>query len=357
MVGNSLIKRHKTRVVKVGDVAIGGNNPVAIQSMTKSDTRDVKNVVREIKELEEAGCEIIRVAVKDTEAASAIKKIKSKISIPLVADIHFSPRLAIEAIKSGADKIRLNPGNIKDKADLKNIIALAKKRKVPIRIGVNSGSVNRNLSKTNDEIDCFIKSIKAYIKIFEDADFYDIIISAKSSDVSITIASYRAISKICGYPLHLGITASGPSNEGIVKSAIGIGALLNEGIGDTIRVSLTDKSLNEVIAAKNILKALKLRNFGPEILSCPTCGRCEVDLVNIVNKFSDKLRLDKTINKKNCKIAVMGCIVNGPGEAKSADIGIAAGCGSGVLFKKGKLLKKVKESDFVNVLLKELEKI
>lgn len=354
---NSLINRRITRVVKIGPLKIGGGKPIAIQSMAKSDTRDVQRVVREIKELEDSGCEIIRVAIKDMEAAYAIKKIKSKISIPLVADIHFSPRLAIEAIKSGADKIRLNPGNIKNKIDLKNIIALAKKRKIPIRIGVNSGSVNRNLSKTNNEIDCFIKSIRSYIKIFEDDGFYDIIISAKSSDVSTTIASYRAISKICDYPLHLGITASGPSSEGIIKSAIGIGALLSEGIGDTIRVSLTDSSVNEVYAAKSILKALKLKNFGPEILSCPTCGRCEVDLINIVNEFSRNLWRDKRFNKKDCKIAIMGCVVNGPGEAKEADLGIAAGCGSGALFKKGKILKKVKESDFVKSLLRELETI
>lgn len=353
----NLIKRRNSRVIKIGSLKIGGCKPILIQSMVKSDTCDIKRVVSEIKGLEKAGCEIVRVAIKNIKDANAIKKIKSKISIPLVADVHFSPHLAIEAIKNGADKIRLNPGNIKDKEGLEEIVKVAKKRKVPVRIGVNSGSVDRSLSKKDNEVESFIKSIKGYLKIFEAIGFYDIILSAKSSDVLTTIAAYRAISRLCDYPLHLGITASGPSDEGIVKSAVGIGTLLSEGIGDTIRVSLTDESVNEVYAAKIILKSLNLRNFGPEILSCPTCGRCKVDLVSIVNEFNERLKASPRFKRKELKVAIMGCVVNGPGEAKEADLGIAAGIGSGILFRKGKKIKTIKESEFINTLLKELERI
>ncbi len=353
----NIIVRHETRVVRVGDVKIGGNNPIVIQSMAKSDTVDIKSVVKEVKLLEASGCEIIRVAVKDQDAARAIKNIKKGIKIPLVADIHFSPELAIMAIENGADKIRLNPGNIKDKASLGKIIKLAKKRSIPIRIGVNSGSVDRSLSRRHDETESFVKSLKGYLAIFESLGFYDIILSSKSSDVLGTIDAYRKVSKFTDYPLHLGITASGPKEEGVIKSSVGIGALLADGIGDTIRVSLTGPSIDEVYTAKSILKALKLRNFGPEILSCPTCGRTKVNLVKIVNEFNNKLKNNSKFNKLNIKIAIMGCVVNGPGEAKEADLGIAAGIGKGVIFKKGKQIKVVKENEFVNSLFKELENL
>jgi len=329
-----------TRQIRVGRIKIGGGAPIAVQSMTKTDTRDVAATVSEIKELERAGCELVRVAVKDFQSASALKKIKKKVRIPLVADIHFDYRLALEAIEYGADKIRLNPGNIHKEAQIREVARLAKKRRVPIRVGVNSGSV-----KGND----LVKPALDFIKLLEKAKFYDIIVSLKASDVLTTIDAYRRFSKKSKYPLHLGITAAGPLATGLVKSSIGIGALLLEGIGDTIRVSLTAHPCEEVIAAKNILQTLGLRRFGPDIISCPTCGRCQVDLQKIVSD------LEKRITQTNSiKIAVMGCEVNGPGEAKEADVGIACGKKSGVIFKKGKIIKRVKEKDIVKKLLNEI---
>jgi (E)-4-hydroxy-3-methylbut-2-enyl-diphosphate synthase len=343
-----------TRQIKVGGVKIGGGAPVTIQSMTKTDTRDVLATVRQIKELEKAGCEIVRVAIKDFEAAAAIKAIKRKVNLPLVADIHFDYRLALRAIENGADKIRLNPGNIYKENEIKEVAGLAKKKKIPIRVGANSGSIR--LTSVRGKAQDMVKPVLDYIKILERMDFYDIIVSLKASDALSTIEAYKLFSKKSNYPLHLGITAAGPASTGIVKSAIGIGALLLDGIGDTIRVSLTGDPVEEVIAAKNILQALKLRNFGPEIISCPTCGRCQVDLQGIVNKVALRITNDERRMTKNyhSKIAIMGCEVNGPGEAKEADIGIACGKGSGVIFKKGKILKRVKEKDIVKELLKEL---
>jgi len=349
-----------TKQIKVGNVKIGGGAPVSIQSMTKTDTRDVQATVREIKELEKSGCEIIRVAVKDFEAAKAIRAIKRKVNLPLVADIHFDYRLALSAIENGADKIRLNPGNIYKEDEIKEVVKLAKKRRIPIRVGANSGSIRYKIQDTrykgNTMIDNMVKSVMDYIKILERMDFYDIIVSLKASDVLSTIEAYKLFSKKSRYPLHLGVTAAGPVSTGIVKSSIGIGALLLDGIGDTIRVSLTGDPIEEVIAAKNILQALELRSFGPEIISCPTCGRCQVDLQGIVNKVALRITNDKRRTTKNyhSKIAIMGCEVNGPGEAKEADIGIACGKGSGVIFKKGKILKRVKEKDIVKELLREL---
>ena len=329
-----------TRQIRVGRIKIGGGAPIAVQSMTKTDTRDVAATVSEIKELERAGCELVRVAVKDFQSASALKKIKKKVRIPLVADIHFDYRLALEAIEYGADKIRLNPGNIHKEAQVREVARLAKKRRVPIRVGVNSGLV-----KGND----LVKPALDFIKLLEKAKFYDIIVSLKASDVLTTIDAYRRFSKKSKYPLHLGITAAGPLATGLVKSSIGIGVLLLEGIGDTIRVSLTAHPCEEVIAAKNILQTLGLRRFGPDIISCPTCGRCQVDLQKIVSD------LEKRITQTNSiKIAVMGCEVNGPGEAKEADVGIACGKKSGVIFKKGKIIKRVKEKDIVKKLLNEI---
>ncbi|MBU1913505.1 MAG: flavodoxin-dependent (E)-4-hydroxy-3-methylbut-2-enyl-diphosphate synthase [Candidatus Omnitrophica bacterium] len=344
-----------TRQIKVGGIKIGGGFPVSIQSMTKTDTRDVPATVRQIKELEKAGCEIVRVAIKDFEAASAIKAIKRKVNLPLVADIHFDYRLALCAIENGADKIRLNPGNIYKENEIKEVVGLAKKKKIPIRVGANSGSIRNKAKGEGLRVDDIVNPVLDYIKILERMGFYDIIVSLKASDALSTIEAYKLFSKKSKYPLHLGITAAGPASTGIVKSAIGIGALLLDGIGDTIRVSLTGNPEEEVIAAKNILQALNLRNFGPEIISCPTCGRCQVDLQKIVEKIESGIGPQAISHKSQVagiKIAIMGCEVNGPGEAKEADIGIACGKGSGVIFKKGKIVKRVKEKDIVKELLK-----
>ena len=275
-----MINRRKTRLVKVGGVKVGGGAPVSIQSMTKVETSDVSAVVSQIKRLKNAGCDIIRVAVKTVKDAQAVRVIKRKIDMPIVCDIHFDHRLALKCIESGADKIRLNPGNIRKAGDIGEVVRAAKRAKIPIRIGVNSGSTSED----------FVKSAIRYVKIFEELDFRDIIISLKASDVTKTVEAYREISKLCDYPLHLGVTASGPYDLGIVKSSIGIGALLLDGIGDTIRVSLTADPVEEVIGAKRILSSLNLRNFGPEILSCPTCGRCQVDLVKLVNDLERAIR-------------------------------------------------------------------
>ena len=326
-----------TRQIKVGKVKIGKGAPVVIQSMTKTDTRDVRATIKQIRQLEKAGCEIVRVAVKDFEAAEAIKKIKKRIRIPLVADIHFDHRLALLAIQNGADKIRLNPGNIHKEEQVIEVAKAAKRARVAIRVGVNSGSVKGGM----------VKSALDYIKILEKAKFYDIIVSLKASDVVATIKAYREFARKSKYPLHLGITAAGPVSTGLVKSSMGIGVLLLEGIGDTIRVSLTADPCEEV-AAKNILQALGLRRFGPEIISCPTCGRCQVDLQRIVNELGTRDKGQGT--RRKIKIAVMGCEVNGPGEAKDADIGIACGKKSGVIFKKGRVIKRVKEKDIVKEL-------
>lgn len=340
-----MMKRRATRQLSVGAVKIGGNSPISIQSMTKVETSNVKAVVSEIKELEISGCEIIRVAVKTIKDAEALKDIKRKISIPLAADIHFDHRLALKAIESGADKIRLNPGNIRRRDEIAQVVKAAKKAKIPIRIGVNSGSTSGD----------FVKSAISYIKLFEDLSFRDIIISLKASDVAKTVEAYRKISKLCNYPLHLGVTASGPYKSGIVKSSIGIGSLLLDGIGDTIRVSLTADPVEEIAAAKQILSSLGLRKFGPEIISCPTCGRCQVDLVKMAKELDNAVRSTQYAVRKNpLTIALMGCEVNGPGEAREADVGIAFGKGSGMLFKKGKFAKKVLAKDAITELLQLL---
>ncbi|NQU94973.1 MAG: flavodoxin-dependent (E)-4-hydroxy-3-methylbut-2-enyl-diphosphate synthase [Candidatus Omnitrophica bacterium] len=341
-----MIKRRKTRTINVGSVKIGSGQPIRIQSMTKTDTRDTKKTIRQCLELEAAGCEIVRVAIKDMKAAEALKAIKRKINIPLVADIHFDWRLAVLSIKSGADKIRINPGNIKNPAHIKEVIKTAKDAKIPIRIGLNSGSLPRA---------GFIASALKYIKLFEKENFRDIIISLKSSDVTETVNAYRKLAALCNYPFHLGVTAAGAYDAGIVKSSIGIGALLLDGIGDTVRVSLTGDPVQEVIAAKRILQALRLRSFVPEVISCPTCGRCQVNLGAIVNELEVRLSAMKHRHSSDgISIAVMGCEVNGPGEAKVADIGIAFGKNAGILFKKGKIVKKVKTKNATKELLKLL---
>jgi (E)-4-hydroxy-3-methylbut-2-enyl-diphosphate synthase len=345
-----------TRQIKVGNIKIGGGAPISIQSMAKTDTRDVAATIREIKKLEKSGCDIVRVAIKDFEAANAIKSIKRKIKIPLVADIHFDYRLALCAIENGADKIRLNPGNIYKEPEIREVVMAAKKRKIPIRVGANSGSIRnrvkgKGLRANAEEL---VNPVLNYIKILERMNFYDIIVSLKASDVRSTVEAYKLFSKKSKYPLHLGVTAAGPASTGIVKSSIGIGSLLLGGVGDTIRVSLTGEAVEEVVAAKNILQALELRNFGPEIISCPTCGRCQVDLQDITEKIAAGIRYQVSDKNKNrmLKIAIMGCEVNGPGEAKEADIGIACGKRTGVIFKKGKIVKRVEEKDIVKEILK-----
>jgi (E)-4-hydroxy-3-methylbut-2-enyl-diphosphate synthase len=351
-----MIKRRKTRQIKISGVKIGGNAAVCIQSMAKTDTRDVKATVSQIEELQNAGCQIVRVAVKDIQAARAIKK---NIGIPLVADIHFNYRLALVAIEAGADKIRLNPGNIRNKEEIRKVCEAAKRKCISIRIGVNSGSVIRH--KNQPPAETMVKAALDYANILEGFKFRDIIISLKASDVATTIRAYRLIAGRCNYPLHLGVTAAGSSQEGITKSAIGIGSLLVDGIGDTIRVSLTGNSTSEIKAAKDILEAVGLASSGVQIISCPTCGRCQVDLVGIVEELKEKIsgipEAQRPRGPASVKVAVMGCEVNGPGEAKDADIGIAAGKNSGMLFKKGRPIRKVAEKDFVKTLLEEIEKI
>ena len=352
-----MIKRRKTMQIKVGNVKIGGGAPVSIQSMTKTDTRDVLKTVNQIKELEKAGCQIVRVAVKDADAAKAIAGIKSRVNIPVVADIHFDYKLALLSIQSGADKIRINPGNMTKKQEIEAVAQAAKSRRIPIRIGLNSGSVIKEPGKS--VADAMVFSALNYIKLFEKLKFSDIIISLKASSVPVTVEAYRRIAKKCDYPLHLGITAAGLPDDGKIKSAVGIGALLFDGIGDTIRVSLTADPLLEVLAARQILEAVGYGSFGPQIISCPTCGRCQVDLVKIGEELKRKLITSHYPLATNCamKIALMGCEVNGPGEAKDVDIGLAAGKNSGMLFKKGKPIRKVAEKDFVKALLEEIKKI
>ena len=350
---DAMIKRRRTRQIKVGGVRIGGGAPISIQSMTTSRTSDVAASVAEIRKLESAGCEIVRVAIRDSRDASAVKAIKSKVKIPVVCDIHFDHNLALACINAGADKIRLNPGNIRKREDVAAVIKAAKRARIPIRVGVNSGSAGGSTPNA------LVRAANRYIKIIEELDFRDIIVSLKASDVLSTVEAYKKMSVLCDYPLHLGVTAAGPYDSGIVKSSIGIGSLLMEGIGDTIRVSLTADPVEEVRAARRILSALDLRSFGPEIISCPTCGRCQVDLVKIVADVERKL---STVNcqlstKRPLTIAIMGCEVNGPGEVEEADIGIAAGKGSGALFIKGRIVRRVKEKDFAKELIKELKKI
>ncbi len=347
-----MIKKRKSRVVMVGGIPIGGGNPVVIQSMTKVKTADSGKVIEQIIELENAGCEIVRLALKDKDDLRAFKKIKSKVHIPLVADIHFDYKLALMAIDSGADKIRLNPGNIYKKEEVREVISALKSAKLPLRIGLNSGSVKGPGMNRMEMPDKLVKSALAYIKMVEGFKFHDIIISLKASSVIETVLAYRKFASVCDYPLHLGVTATGFPYAGAIKSSIALGVLLFEGIGDTIRVSLTDKPVKEVYTAKVILESLGLRSFGPEIISCPTCGRCEVNLVKLVSDFENKL---SSLRLNPIKVALMGCVVNGPGEAKEADIGLAFGKEYGLMFKHGKAIRKVRFSECEGSLLKEME--
>ena len=347
-----MIQRRKTRQISIGPLKIGGNAPISVQSMTKTDTRDIRKTVRQIRRLEGVGCEIVRVAVVNEEAAHAIAEIKKKIKIPLIADIHFHYRLALKAMESGADGLRINPGNIGGRDRLKTIVIEARDRSIPIRIGVNAGSLEKDLLKRfgGATAEAMILSALRTIESMENLGFHQIKVSLKASDVPRTLEAYRLFSERSDYPLHLGITEAGRGSGAIVKSSIGIGLLLSEGIGDTLRVSLTGDSVEEVKVGYEILRALKIRQRGVEIISCPTCGRCEIDLNRLVE------RVEKNVQKicKPLTVAIMGCVVNGPGEAKEADVGIAGGRGVGLLFKKGKVIKKVKEKDFASVLLSEI---
>ena len=347
------MERKQTRKVMVSDVQIGGDAPVVIQSMTNSDTRNVEETLNQIKMLYNAGCQIIRCAVPDMEAAEAIKEITKQSPIPVVADIHFDYRLALKAIENGVSALRINPGNIGSVERVKLVAEKAKEKNIPIRIGVNSGSLEKEiLAKYKSPTpEALVESALNHVKILEKLDFYDIVISIKSSNVKMMIDAYRLMSTKCDYPLHLGVTESGTPFKGTIKSSIGIGTLLAEGIGDTIRVSLTSDPVEEIKVAKEILKALDLRKGGLEFVSCPTCGRTSIDLIGIATEVEKRL---EGINK-DIKVAVMGCIVNGPGEAKEADIGIAGGKGEGIIFRKGEIIKKVKEEELVEELMKEIE--
>lgn len=348
-------ERRKTREVKIGNIKIGGDNPVAIQSMCNTDTRDVRATVDQINRLAEAGCEIIRVAVPDMTAAEAIKDIKSAIDIPLVADIHFDYRLALKAIENGVDKMRINPGNIGSEDRIKAVVTAAAEKAIPIRIGVNSGSLEREFLLKYGGVtpEGLAESALKHVEILNKYDFHDIVISIKASSVPFTQQAYKILSEKTDYPLHLGITESGTVRTGSIKSAVGIGSILSQGIGDTIRVSLTGDPLEEIETAKEILKSLELRRFGINFVSCPTCGRTEIDLIGLANKVEERCR---RINK-DIKVAVMGCAVNGPGEAREADIGVAGGKGYGLIFKKGEILKKYPEEELLDALMAEIEKM
>ncbi len=349
------MKRRRTKTISVGGIHIGGAYPIVVQSMTKTHTQDVEATLNQIRRLKRAGCQLVRVAVPDREAAAAIAKIKSQIKIPLVADIHFDYRLALLSIKNGADKIRINPGNIQDKRKLKEIISAAKAQGIPIRIGVNSGSLPSDLYLKYGGVTSkgLVEAALRWVELLEDWGFEKIVISLKSSDLPLTIEANREISSIFDYPLHLGITEAGLPHFGAIKSAVGIGTLLAEGIGDTLRVSLTGDPIEEVKVGRAILRSLDIIKEGPVIISCPTCGRCEIDVVVIAREVERRLEGIK----KPLKVAVMGCVVNGPGEAKEADVGMAGGKGCGLIFRKGKVVKKVEDSKIVQTLIEEVRRL
>lgn len=341
--------------ISVGGVKIGGNNPISIQSMTNTDTRNVKETVAQIRRLETCGCEIIRVAVPDMEAARAVGEIKKQIKIPLVSDIHFDYRLALECIKNGVDKVRINPGNIGDRENVKKVADACRERKIPIRIGVNGGSLEKEILAKYGKptADALVESALGHVKILEDLDFDDVVVSIKVSNVPTMIEAYEKFDSQNDIPLHIGVTEAGTKAAGMVKSAVGIGALLSRGIGNTMRVSLTADPVEEIYAAKEILKVLGKRRQGAELISCPTCGRTRINMIPIAEEMEKRLR---DVNK-DIKVAVMGCAVNGPGEAREADIGIAGGVGEGLIFKKGEILRKVPEQEIISALMEEIEKL
>ena len=345
--------RNNTKVVTIGDRKIGGGNPILIQSMTNTKTEDIAATVNQILRLEEAGCEIVRCTVPNEEAAKAIAGIKRQIHIPLVADIHFDYRMAIMAMENGADKIRINPGNIGSTDKIRAVVDCARERNIPIRVGVNSGSLEKNIIEKYGHVtsEGIVESALDKVRIIEDMGYDNLVVSIKSSDVLLCARAHELIAKECIYPLHVGITESGTVFSGNIKSAVGLGIILNQGIGDTIRVSLTGDPVEEIKSAKIILRTLGLRQSGIEIVSCPTCGRTQIDLIDLANKVENLA----SSYDYNIKLAVMGCIVNGPGEAKEADLGVAGGIGEGILIKKGEVIKKVPESELLSCLKEELD--
>ena len=346
------IKRRETRKIHIGNVAIGGDAPVVVQSMCSTDTRDIRASLQQINRLAEVGCELIRLAVLDDKAVEALKSIKDGAPIPLIADIHFDHRLALGALRAGVDGLRINPGNIGGEKAVAKVVRAAAERRVPIRIGVNSGSLDKDLHKRYGGAtpEAMVESALRQIRLLESMQFHEIKISLKSSDVMTMVESYRLLAERVSYPLHLGVTEAGTLISGTAKSAVGIGLLLAEGIGDTIRVSLTSDPIDEIKAAYEILRALKLRERGVEVISCPTCGRCEIDIIGLTHEVEKRLLTVKT----PLKVAIMGCVVNGPGEAKEADVGIAGGRGQGILFKKGEIVEKIPEKELMVRLLKEI---
>ena len=344
----------KTREIHIGDRVIGGGNPILIQSMTNTKTSDVEATVAQILQLEKAGCDIIRCTINDEAAADAIPAIKKQIHIPLVGDIHFDYRLAIKAIENGVDKIRINPGNIGGQEKLAKVVEAARKRNIPIRVGVNSGSLEKNLVEKYGGVTAegIVESALDKVHMIEELDYHNIVISIKSSDVMMCVRAHELIADKTDYPLHVGITESGTVTRGNIKSSVGLGIILHEGIGDTIRVSLTGDPVDEILSAKLILKALGLKKGGVELVSCPTCGRTEIDLIGLANKVE---KLVSDYDHLNIKVAVMGCVVNGPGEAKEADLGIAGGKGCGLLIKKGEIVGRLSEDEFIPALKRELD--
>ena len=342
--------RNNTRQISVGNVKIGGQNKVVIQSMTNTKTKDVKATIKQIKELEKVGCEVIRVAILELEDAKAIKEIKKEIKIPIVSDIHFNPDFAIAAINNGTDKIRLNPGNIENEEKIKEIVDLCKERHVPIRIGINGGSLNKKYKHSEEAM---IESAKDHLRILEENDFHDVCLSFKSSDPLECIKAYKLASKEFNYPLHLGVTEAGDLLNSAIKSSLALGNLLLEGIGDTIRISISDDPVKEVMVAKKLLRACGLKKDVANLISCPTCGRIQYDMLPIVNEIEKYL---ETIDK-NIDVAIMGCPVNGPLEAKRADIGVAGGKDCALLFKKGEIIKPIPQEDIAKVLKEEIDKL
>jgi (E)-4-hydroxy-3-methylbut-2-enyl-diphosphate synthase len=348
-----LARRKPTRQVSIGNVKVGGDAPISVQSMTNTFTHDIVATVEQIHRLEAVGCELVRVAVPDQEAVDAIGSIKEQIHIPLIADVHFDYRLATSALRAGADGLRINPGNIGGPKKVKAIADLARDLQAPIRIGVNAGSLEKDLLKKHGAAtpEAMVESALRHVEMLQSYDFQDIKLSIKASDVARTVEAYRLLSESTGFPLHVGVTEAGSLISGTVKSTLGIGMLLAEGIGDTIRVSLTGDPVDEVRVAFAILAALKIRQRGPDIISCPTCGRCDIDLVDVVNQVEEALLTDTT----PIQLAIMGCVVNGPGEAREADLGIAGGKGHGLLFKKGKVIRKIPEDKLVETVIEEVK--
>lgn len=349
------MERKSTKLINVGNLKMGDGDPILIQSMLNTKNGDVKSAIEQTKRLKEAGCDIVRLAVTDDDSVNVVRELKKAVDIPLVSDIQFDYRLAIESIKAGIDKVRINPGNIGSDERVKAVVKAAKERNIPIRIGVNTGSIHHSVLEKYKKVcpEALVGEAMRHVKVLNDNDFDDIVISLKASSVPLMIDTYRLISDKTCYPLHLGVTEAGTVYSGTVKSAVGLGTLLSEGIGDTIRVSLTADPVEEIYAAKEILKSLELLKEGPTLVSCPTCARCTVDLISIANEVTEKL---KNVNK-NIKVAVMGCVVNGPGEAKDADIGITGAKGEGLIFKKGEIIKKVPEGEIVSALFDEISKL